>query len=46
MEAKKVEETKVMEEYQKLNNEHVRVIMLYYDIAEEKRQHEYFSYHM
>ena len=41
MEAKKAEETKVMEEYQQLNNQHVKVKMLYYEIAEEKRQHEY-----
>ena len=43
MAGQSAEERKVMEEYQQMNKEHVGMVMHYYDIADEKRQHEYFS---
>ncbi len=41
MAGESAEERKVVEEYQQLNKEHVGMVMHYYDIADEKRQHEY-----
>ena len=37
------EERQVAEEYQRLNKEQVGIMMQFYDIADEKRQHEYSS---
>lgn len=42
----KEEKAKVIEEYKELNNQQANVVMLFYNIAEEKRQHEYFSAHV
>ncbi len=36
-----VEERKVAEEYQMLNKNHTAMVMEYYEILDEKRQHEY-----
>ena len=35
------EEKQVTEEYQKLNKEQVNMVMHMYELADEKRQHEY-----
>ena len=41
VEENKEEKAKVIEEYNKLNSEQTNVVMHFYAIAEEKRQHEY-----
>ena len=40
MTAQSPEERKVAEEYQQLNKDHVALVMHYYDVSDEKRQHE------
>eukprot|EP00826_Nyctotherus_ovalis_P008193 TRINITY_DN12114_c0_g1_i11.p2 TRINITY_DN12114_c0_g1~~TRINITY_DN12114_c0_g1_i11.p2 ORF type:complete len:134 (-),score=61.64 TRINITY_DN12114_c0_g1_i11:61-462(-) len=39
-ETDKGEKAKVIEEYKELNNQQANVVMLFYNIAEEKRQHD------